>query len=270
MSRSWQEVQTLLDDPFVDADTKEHLLAAYIKENVEGYPFIDEDDLPDDVRGYYDQYPIRGGDFDQGSLDDVYDDAQAESEERGYSAGLTQDEIDENSATLDGQQAPQLGNRGGVEKSDEIFELARPALKVFENFIPVNDAVPGDSLGRHGKITMEEVTERFEEQLGISLQEVPGRRGPVAGRGPEAVRAELHDGDGAQQPVQVVDGCGGERVVPALLGEDRFRTTTDLLDYLSESPATIETLVQNVFAECKAKADTIIGLYQPHDGQRDA
>ncbi len=85
VSRSWQEVQTLLDDPFVDADTKEHLLAAYIKENVRGYPFIEEDDLPDDVRRYYDQYPTRSGDFDQGSLDDVYDDAQAESDERGYS-----------------------------------------------------------------------------------------------------------------------------------------------------------------------------------------
>src|ERR1044072_3398865 len=169
MSRSWDEVQTLLDDPFVDADTKEHLLAAYIKENVEGYPFIDEDDLPNDVREYYDQYPIRGGDFDQGSLDDIYEDAQAESEERGYSAGLTQDEIDENSATLDGQQAPQMGNRGDVEKSDDIFELARPALKVFENFIPVNDKVPGDSLGRYGKITMEDVTTQFEQQLGISF-----------------------------------------------------------------------------------------------------
>ena len=33
-----------------------------------------------------------------------------------------------------------------------------------------------------------------------------------------------------------------------------------------ESPSTIETLVQNVFAECKAKADTIIGLYQPTMG----
>ncbi len=94
MSRSWEDVQTLLDDPFVDADTKEHLLAAYIKESVAGYPYITEDDLPDDVRGYYDQYPIRGGDFDQGSLDDIYEDARAESEERGYSAGLTQDEID--------------------------------------------------------------------------------------------------------------------------------------------------------------------------------
>ena len=124
--------------------------------------------------GYYDQYPIRGGDFDQGSLDDVYGDAQAESEERGYSAGLTQDEIDENTSTLDGLQAPEQGQTSAVEKSDELFELARPALKVFENFIPVNDAVPGDSLGRHGKITMEEITERFEEQLGISLQEVHG------------------------------------------------------------------------------------------------
>src|ERR1044072_3121775 len=265
MSRSWDEVQPLLDDPFVDADTKEHLLAAYIKENVEGYPFIDEDDLPNDVREYYDKYPIRGGDFDQGSLDDIYDDAHAESEERGYSAGLTQDEIDANQTTLDGQQAPQMGNRGDVEKSDDIFELARPALKVFESFIPVNDKVPGDTLGRYGKFTMEEITERFEEQLGISFKKFLDDADRL-----RTAHLKLNELNGSTQAelnnlYKSWAGAAGDASYQQY-SEKSVPPATDLLDYLSESPTTIETLVQNVFTECKAKADTIIGLYQPTMG----
>ncbi len=265
MSKSWQEVQTLLDDPFVDADTKEHLLAAYIKESVAGYPYITEDDLPDDVRGYYDRYPIRGGDFDQGSLDDIYEDARAESEERGYSAGLTQDAIDRNTSTLTELQAPQEGQSSGVESSDEIFELARPALKVFENFLPVNDKVPGDSLGRYGKIALEDVTARFEEQLGISFRKFldDAARLRVAYRRlselSSTTESELNglyrswSGPAANSSYRFY----AERIAPS---------SSDLIDYLSEGPGMIDTLVANVFAECKAKADTVMGLYQPTVG----
>jgi uncharacterized protein YukE len=265
VSKSWQEVQTLLDDPFVDADTKEHLLAAYIKENVDGYPYVDDDDLPDDVKQYYDQYKLRDGDFDQGSLDDVYDDAQAESDERGYSAGLTQDDIDQNTSTLDGLQAPEEGQTTGVEKSDEIFELARPALKVFENFLPVNDKVPGDSLGRYGKIKLEDVTKRYEEQLGISFAKFldDAKRLRTAhdklSELDTSSQAELNNlykswtGPAANASYQHY----AEKISP---------NVTDLLDYLSESPGMIDTAVQNVFAECKAKADTVMSLYQPTVG----
>ncbi|HEY0454577.1 MAG TPA: hypothetical protein VGD70_36140 [Actinophytocola sp.] len=42
--------------------------------------------------------------------------------------------------------------------------------------------------------------------------------------------------------------------------------TSDLLDYLSTGPDMVATLVDNLFAECKAKADTVMGLYQPTVG----
>jgi hypothetical protein len=250
MSKSWQEVQTLLDDPFVDADTKEHLLAAYIKENVDGYPFIDEGDLPDDVKQYYDQYKLRDGDFDQGSLDDIYDDAQAEQD------------IDANSSTLDGQQAPQMGARGNVETSDDVFELARPALKVFENFIPVNDKVPGDSLGRYGKITMEDVTKRFEEQLGISFTKFIDDADRL-----RTAHLKLNELDRTSQAE--LNNLYKSWTGPAAnasyqhYSEKIGPNVTDLLDYLAESPGMVETAVQNIFAECKAKADTVISLYTP-------
>jgi hypothetical protein len=120
MSSSWRDVQRLMDDPFVDADTKEHLLAAYLRERGYVSPlgggYVDKDRLPDDVRHYYDQYKIRGGDYNQGSLDDVYDDARSESEEHGYSSRLAQQEIGRNTAALNGLGVPAEGqSSGGVE-----------------------------------------------------------------------------------------------------------------------------------------------------------
>ncbi|HYQ69203.1 MAG TPA: hypothetical protein VET29_38510, partial [Actinophytocola sp.] len=102
MSRSWAEVKKLLDDPYVDADTKEHLYAAYLRE--EGYaasyngyegggydqgPFyVNEDRLPPEVRDYYKKYKLDPGDYQQGDVDKIYGDAQAESAEHGYSNKL--------------------------------------------------------------------------------------------------------------------------------------------------------------------------------------
>ncbi|HEV7649947.1 MAG TPA: hypothetical protein VGP26_17505, partial [Actinophytocola sp.] len=227
--------------------------------------YVDDDDLPDDVKQYYDQYKLRDGDFDQGSLDDVYDDAQAESDERGYSAGLTQDDIDQNSSTLDGQQAPQMGVRGNVETSDDVFELARPALKVFENFIPVNDKVPGDSLGRYGKITMEDVTKRFEEQLGISFVKFIDDADRL--RTAHLKLNELNTSSQAELTNLYKSWTGpAANASYQHYAEKISPNVTDLLDYLNESPGMVETAVQNVFAECKAKADTVMGLYQPTVG----
>src|SRR6185503_4043337 len=118
---------------------------------------------------------------------------------------------------------------------------------------------------RYGKITMEDITERFEEQLGISFKKFLDDADRL-----RTAHLKLNELNGSTQAelnhlYKSWTGAAAnasyqhysEKIVPP---------TTDLLDYLSESPSTIETLVQNVFAECKAKADTIIGLYQPTMG----
>lgn len=262
MSKSWQEVQTLLDDPFVDADTKEHLLAAYIKENVEGYPFIEADDLPDDVRGYYDQFPTRGGDFDQGSLDDIYADAAEESRREGYQDRLARDAIERNSSSLAGLRAPVGGQSGGVESSDEVLELGRPGLKVFERFLPVNDRVPDGSVGTFGRIRWEDVTARYEEQLGISFRKFVDDADRL--RVAHQRLSELNSTSEAELNRLYRSWTG-----PAANGSFQFYAekvapnVSDLLEFLTESPGMVETLVAKVFAECRAKADTVLGLYQP-------
>src|SRR5919202_6415848 len=120
MSRSWAEVKKLLDDPYVDADTKEHLFAAYLREegyanpyggglNHGGYnqgynqgPFYtNEDRLPPEVRDYYKKYKLDTGDYQQGDLDKIYDDAQAESEERGYSNKLNDQTVEDGRKSIE-------------------------------------------------------------------------------------------------------------------------------------------------------------------------
>ncbi|MGB3438710.1 MAG: hypothetical protein WBA97_08145, partial [Actinophytocola sp.] len=136
----------------MDADTKEHLLAAYLTQEGYASPYggglgsqpggvYDEDNLPDDVREYYDQYKLQPGDYRQGSLDDVYDDAQAESDEGGYSAGLNDESVEEGRTDIEDMRLPREGSSLGVDKSDEIFDAARDALRIFEDFLPVNDKV---------------------------------------------------------------------------------------------------------------------------------
>ncbi|MFL6122529.1 MAG: hypothetical protein ACJ73U_23275, partial [Actinophytocola sp.] len=186
MSKSWAEVKKLLDDPYVDADTKEHLFAAYLREGGyatsydsagynQGYqrgPFyVNDDRLPPEVRDYYKKYKLDNGDYEQGNLDKTYEDAQAESEERGYSNKLNDQTVENGRKSIEGMQPPIEGATSGVRKSNEIFDLAKPALKLWEDFLPVNDKVPSDTLGRYGKINLEnDIKKRFDEQVGISFK----------------------------------------------------------------------------------------------------
>jgi uncharacterized protein YukE len=285
MSRSWEDVKRLLDDPYVDADTKEHLLAAYLTQ--EGYagPYgngsynggygggyagqpgvVDEDRLPADVRQYYDQYRFDPGDFRQGSLDDVYEDAQAESDERGYSAGLTDQNVEDGRTEIEGMQPPTEGSRTGVEKSDEIFSAAEDALRIFQDFLPVNDKVPSDSVGRHGKLKFEtDIKKRYDEQVGISFRNFLDDAARL--RAAYGTLSELNSTTETELNSLYREWTGpaanasfkhySEKIAP---------NATDLLEYLQTAPDLIDTTVTNIFTACKDKANDVIALYQAMRG----
>src|SRR5690349_6016612 len=276
MSRSWSEVQALLDDPYVDADTKEHLLAAYLKQEGYASPYgpgygspagvYNEDDLPDDVRRYYDQYDLDPGDYQQGSLDDLYDDAQTESDERGYSAGLTDQNVEEGRTEIEDMQPPTEGSRTSVEKSDEIFDAAKEALRIFEDFLPINDKVPSDSLGRQGKLKFEtDIVKRYEEQKGISFKNFLDDATRL--RDAHSTLSELNSTTETE-----LNNLYREWTGPAAnasfqhYSEKIAPNSTDLLEYLSTAPDMIDTTVTNVFEACRGKANDIIALYQSMNG----
>jgi uncharacterized protein YukE len=272
MSRSWDEVRKLLDDPYVDADTKEHLLAAYLVQERYANPYgggyggpsgvHDEDSLPADVREYYDQYKLQPGDYRQGSVDDVYEDAQAESDERGYSAGLTDQNVEDGRTDIEGMQPPTEGSTVGVEKSDEIFSAAEDALRIFQDFLPINEKVPSDSLGRQGKLKFEtDIKKRYDEQVGISFKNFLDDAARL-----RAAYATLSDLNSTTEGE--LNSLYREWTGPAAnasfqhYSEKIAPNATDLLEYLQTAPDMIDTAVTNIFTACKDKANDVIALYQ--------
>jgi uncharacterized protein YukE len=269
MSRSWADVKKLLDDPYVDADTKEHLLAAYIREEgyyygdgLSGPTYLDEDRLPSDVKGYYDKYKLDAGDFYEGSLDDVYGDAENERDEKSYSYGLNDERVEDGRREIDGMRAPVEGSTTGVQKSDEIFEKARPALRLWEDFIPINDKVPSDQLGKYGKINLEnDIKKRFDEQVGISFKNMLADAKRL--RDAHKTLTTLNGDTEAELNKTYKDWTGpaanasfqywSEKVAPNI---------SELLSNLHTAPDLIDTAVTNIFTACKTKADEIITLYQ--------
>ncbi|OLF04943.1 hypothetical protein BLA60_38265 [Actinophytocola xinjiangensis] len=257
MSRSWTEVKALLDDPYVDGDTKEHLLASYMNEN--GYPF-NMDELDPEVLEYAESYSLEGGDFDQGSLDEVYDRAQGESDENGYQNRLTTEALDEARTTMDDLGSPTLTS--GPETSDEILEPAREGLDVFETWLPINDQVPAGMLGRHGRIALGDLQTRYDEQLGINFRKFLTDADRI--RTANTALTELNTTTEGELNRTYESWTGpaanasyqhwSEQITPNI---------AELLEATAAAPGLIETTVENLYAEVRYKAEQVIDLYQP-------
>jgi uncharacterized protein YukE len=266
MSRSWEDVKRLLDDPYVDADTKEHLLAAYIKEGghlaFQDPTLYDGDGLPPEVREYYDRYKLDAGDYYQGSVDSIYGDAEAERDERGYSTRINDEVVESGRTDIEGMRPPVEGSSAGVQKSDEIFDAARPALKLWEDFLPINDKVPSDTLGRYGKINLEEdIKKRFDEQMGISFKNFLDDAKRL--RDAHTALTELNSSTETELNSLYQSWTGpAANASYQHYSEKLAPNITDLLEYLQTSPDMINTAVENIFTACKDKANDVIALHQ--------
>jgi len=261
VSKSWSEVKSVLDDPYVTADTKEALLAAYVLEN--------GDDASPEAEDYTDgtkaHYNIDSDDlFDDGfkGTDQLYKDAKDESDEAGYSTRMNDQNVESGRTSIEDMQLPAEGSSTGVQKSNEIFDKARPALKIWADFLPVNDKVPGDSLGRYGKINLEnDINKRFDEQMGISFKNFVDD----AKRLRDAyTKLNTLNGDSQSELNKVYKDWTGPAANASYqyYSEKMSPHVKNLLEYLETAPDTIETAVQNIFTACKDKANDVIQAYQ--------
>lgn len=275
MSKSWEEIKPLLDDPYVSADTKEQLLAAYAYEN--GSPYgegIDpaaeqymEKYKPDSPLGYgadpYGRSPYAG--YPGASTDEVYEDAKTESEEEGHHANAVSDQVAGNQEEIRNSQAPGSGG-SAVKNSDELFDLADPALDVFRNFIPVDKEVPEDTRGVEGPLAFEkDIKKRFDEQRGINFKKFLDEAENL--RNAHKTLNGLKDTTDSKLNSLYKDWTGKA----ANASYDKYNNeisphSTDLLDYLEQGPKVIESAVESVYKACKEKADQITELYTPTMG----
>jgi uncharacterized protein YukE len=265
VSKSWQEVKSVLDDPYVPADTKEALLAAYVYENRGPFGL---NDLPDDVENYTNgtnaSYKIDGGDAFAAryvGTDELYQTAQDQSDEDGgYQAELNDGRVETGRTTIEGMQPPVEGSSSGVQKSNEIFDAARSALKIFEDFVPINEKVPGDC--QYQKINLDtDIKKRYDEQMDISFKNFLDDAKRL--RDAHTQLSELNGNTEAE-----LNGLYREWTGPAAnasyqyYSEKMAPNVTDLLEYLQTAPDMIDTAVTNIFTACKDKANDVIQLYQ--------
>ncbi|SFQ25959.1 hypothetical protein SAMN05421810_105390 [Amycolatopsis arida] len=271
MSKSWNEVKQLLDDPYVSADTKEELLLAYSYEN--GGNRIGGVVEPPEARQYMERYNFKGdapysrpdalgnpGVPYYGSTDKVYERARSESDEAGHHAREQRTQITENQGELDGLRPPGPGG-AGVKTSDELFELAEPALDVFRDFLPVDEQVPEDSRGVEGPLQFDrDIQQRFDEQKGIDFAKFLDEAEKL--RDAHTVLSELKRTSDGQLNSLYEDWTGaGANASYDKYGKDIQPHADELIEHLAGAPQVIEAAVQTVYDACKAKADEVLALY---------
>jgi hypothetical protein len=142
-----------------------------------------------------------------------------------------------------------------------LFDLARPALKVFEVFLPVDAEVPSDSRSVHSPVSYSDVEARFDEQRGIDFRKVLG----------EAERLGAAHGvlDGLRSTVQgqlnsLYQSWTG---AAANASYEHFSREIDprvgeLLPFLRGGSVVVVDAVGRVFEACRLKAEQVLGLYQ--------
>jgi uncharacterized protein YukE len=247
MSKSWPEIKKLLDDPYVSADTKESLLVAYLIETGKPSP---------EAKSYTDKYKLDDNDVfgARTSVDDAYGKAKGESDQAGYHDRQVAKQVDQNTGQLAGLTTPTT--------SDEILDLAKPALAMFEVWVPIDAKVPGDSRGANAPLDVNrDIQTRFDEQRGINFTKL------------------LDEADRLTKAHTTLDGLRTTTESqlntlyqkwsgPAANASYEHYTkeiapnVQELLPYLDKGPQVIATAVDAVFKACKSKADQVLKLYR--------
>ncbi|MEU3273630.1 WXG100 family type VII secretion target [Saccharomonospora sp. NPDC006951] len=260
MSKTWEETQALLDDPYVSAQTKEALLFAYRQsggQDSAATEYYDKYNIDDAYYGYpnagYHGYGLV-------DVDAVYDQAESEAETEGYRDRQVTDRISDNQSELDNAMAPGSGS-GAITTSDELFDLAEPALEVFESFVPIDEEAPSESRHIDGPLSYDDIKTAFDEQRGIDFQKFLDEAQRL--RDAHDTLQGLHSTTESNLNTLYQEWTGdGANASYQKYSEDIAPNVGDLLEALEGSAEVIEAAVQAVYEACKAKADEVIDMYQ--------
>src|SRR5690606_35622579 len=196
--------------------------------------------------------------------DKIYEEAKAEAEREGYRERQVSDRLEENKSALAEAQAP--GTTGGVQNSDELFDLGETALEVFEQFVPIDEEAPGDCRHIDGPINLQtDIEERFNEQRGIDFQKFLDQAQKL--RDAHATLRELHETTESNLNSLYKDWTGpAANASYQKYSEDIAPNSNELLEYLEGGADVIEAAVQTVYEVCKSKIEQINDLYTPTVG----
>ncbi|NKQ58996.1 hypothetical protein HFP15_39760 [Amycolatopsis sp. K13G38] len=261
MARTWADVKALLDDPSLAPDKKTALISAWINDNPD-QPQAERDE----AQKYADAY--NANPFIGGSVDDAYDDAKTAADQAGYNENQLTKAVDEGKTQLQDKQPPASGGVG-TKTSDELFDAAAPALKVFETFGSLLAKVPDDCRGNTRALDLDkDVRSRFDEQRGISFENFLADADHFR-TGSTTLEQNISDTGSALSTVfQTWTGAGADAASDNY-NDKILPKANKLVQTLENVSQATSSTAGTVFSLCKNKADAVVDLYTDLVGKAD-
>ncbi|MER6894112.1 hypothetical protein ABT261_10400, partial [Amycolatopsis sp. NPDC000740] len=276
--KTWPDVKKLLDNSAVPPELKDGLLRAWVHEhpNPQG-------DEGKDVAKYIQSYgrtfiPIPKNPFAAPGgappLEQVYEEARQKGQQASYNQDEKKKAVDQGKDEL-GKKKPPAPGEGkdaaatGTKTSDELFDPAAAALRVFETFGGLLEKIPDDCKGNTRKLDLDkDIRGPFDEQRGISFEGFVNDAMHFK-HGSETVKSTLTEtGTELGTLFGTWTGAGADAASDKY-NESIQKKAAKLGDDLNHaSEATLAT-TKTLFDLCKGKADQVIALYRDQVGKAD-
>ncbi|WP_328606232.1 hypothetical protein OG943_40835 [Amycolatopsis sp. NBC_00345] len=220
------QIKALQNDPYVTEGTKQSAISAYHRLGPDG-------------------------------ADEAYEQAQVEHDSHAQDDKANRDETVQSEKTLDAQQGPAPGGVG-VKKSDEVLDLAKPALDFFSRWADqvwnkMPDAPPEKIDSR------KDIWDKFAENADLDFRKflddaegLANARQTLDGTRTDATNAVttlFHDwkGDGAEAAKAQYE----QRIQPS---------AQDLLDQIDGAAKLIPETMMHIYTALKTKVDEVLKL----------
>lgn len=157
--------------------------------------------------------------------------------------------------------APPAAPGVGVAVSDELFDLAAPALTVFELFLPVDADIPADLRSRHGSVTYADAVARFDEQRGIDFWRMLGEAERLAAAHTSLTELRATAESTLHATYQSWQGSAAD-ASRQFYARQIEAPAEELLSFLSGGAVVLAAAVDQVFDACRLKAVQVVELAQ--------
>ncbi|WP_410651246.1 WXG100 family type VII secretion target [Amycolatopsis sp. cmx-4-54] len=270
---TWTDVKAVLDDPAVPAEQKTKLIGSWIRTHPAPPPWSGDQE-PEEIKekrkeaekyaASYNAMPF----FASDDVGKVYDEAKKAGDQASFTQNEETKAVDEGGKKVDEAKEP-TADGAGTKTSDEIFDAAAPALKVFQTFGSLLAKVPEDCRGTSRALDFDkDIQKPFDEQRGISFKNFVDDAAHFK-TGSKTVQKAIDD-TGSQLNTLYGTWTGkaadassenyNEKILP------KAKKLSQTLNDASE--ATLHTTA-TVFKLCKGKADTVVDLYKEIVGKAD-
>ncbi|WP_026360229.1 WXG100 family type VII secretion target [Amycolatopsis nigrescens] len=273
MGTKWSDVKAVLDDPSVPPGAKTVLISSWMKTHPAPPPFM-SDQEPEDIKKlrkeaekYADSYnanPFVATD----DVDGAYKAAKGAGDQASYNRREESKAVDKGNEKLDSAKAPGADG-GGTEKSDELFDAAVPALKVFETFGSLLAKLPDDCRGTTRALDFEkDIKKPFDQQRGIIFRDFVDDAAHFK-TGSTTVERTMKDTESQLNTLRQSWSGDGADAASDEYNEQILPKAKKLAETLNNAGETTLKTTTTVFELCKGKADAVIELHTDLVGRAD-